>query len=330
MLHTILVPLDGSDFAEHALPLAITLGRRGAAVHLVRVHLRSGEHATARLAELDDLMHKVELQYLEQLLERLARSGASLTFSVADGSVVSCLEEAAEAQRADLIVMTTHGRTGMSRAWIGSVADQLMRRSTVPVLLLRPTSKPADPLAGRELGSILVPLDGSPRAEEILEHAADLADMLGARITLLNVIGPVILPMHPYAYIAVPLALDRELLRAQTVHSDAYLRSIAERLRSRHPGLEVRKEVQVAENAAAGILERARSASFDLVAMTTRAHGLSRLLVGGVADKVMRGTRLPLLLYSPPEEEPDTAAGSEEERSPHPGAITTPERPPAA
>lgn len=306
MLRSILVPLDGSDFAEHALPTAISLGRRGATVHLVRVHHRS-ERSTTKLAELDGLMRTMELRYLEQLHERVAACGVTATFSVVDDPVVPSLSGAAAKQDAELIVMTTHGRTGLSRAWIGSVADQLMRRSTVPVLMVRSTDEPANLPAGRELGRMLVPLDGSAQAELILEHAARLAETLGARITLLSIIGPIIIPMHPYAYIAVPLALDRELLQEQTTHADEYLHAVAERLRFRHPALEVHREVQVAEHAAAGILERAHSSAFDLVAMTTRGRSISRLLVGSVADKVMRGTTLPLLLYSPPEEQHEEA-----------------------
>ena len=137
MYRTILVPLDGSAFAEHALPTAAHLAAGAKApLLLARVH-----HPPSRLgATWDEFFRNEEKAYLERIAVRVTQAQPiDVETALLDGDVVEAIRERAE-QRADcLIVMSTNGRTGLSRAWLGSVADGVLRQSTRPVLALRPS-----------------------------------------------------------------------------------------------------------------------------------------------------------------------------------------------
>ena len=298
MLRSIMVPLDGSELAEQALPVAIALARRASAIlRLVRVHepppLRPG---TPRAAEIDEALRSGEARYLDELVRRIDLAGAAATPAVIDGDPAESIGRHALDERMDLIVMATHGRTGVSRAWLGSVADVVVRHAGVPVLLVRPGEQAVGLAAAPPFTRLLVPLDGSERAEAALEPAVRLATLFGAGLTLLRVVEPVVAIPPTYGYPAPATMLDQELFQSLVERADNYLVGTAARLRLEHPSLDVRTEVRPAEHVARGILARARPPEVDLVVMSTRGRGASRLFVGSVADKVLRGSVLPLLL----------------------------------
>jgi nucleotide-binding universal stress UspA family protein len=146
----IVVPLDGSDLAERAIPHAETLSRAlKVPIHLVRVVDNSGwslvdpSFATpAAVTAALDLITAAEREagdYLESIREHLDVSGQAATTEVLDGPVVTAL--VAAIRPVDLVVMTTHGRTGLARWFMGSVAEGLLRRSRAPILLVRSGSK---------------------------------------------------------------------------------------------------------------------------------------------------------------------------------------------
>src|SRR5687767_6433867 len=132
MYRTIFVPLDGSDFSEHALPLACMLAHTsGAALHLVHVHtpVVYPSMRTAPLINetLDDESRQRERSYLEAVQERLSSTSDVKTMRVLlDGPVIDALSDYAATNDIDLVVMTTHGRGGITRLWMGSVADSLV------------------------------------------------------------------------------------------------------------------------------------------------------------------------------------------------------------
>jgi nucleotide-binding universal stress UspA family protein len=177
MYHKVLVPLDGSVFAEHALPLALEVAQRAqAAVQLVRVHVRVGSpYSGSDLAcdlGLDSIIRHKEESYLRNVRQRLATvSPVRLTHKVLDGPAAAALYQHALATSTDLVVMTTHGRGPLTRCWLGSVADQLVRQVSVPVLLVRPREGARERTWKPILQHVLIPLDGSELAEEILEPA---------------------------------------------------------------------------------------------------------------------------------------------------------------
>ena len=293
MYHSIMVPLDGSSFGEHALPYALSIARKaGAQLQLVHVYLipppESGDMVDAEL-------RAHEQAYLEALVPRLQPycSGPITTVQL-DGSIAGQLHDYAMAIKADLVVMTTHGRGALSRFWLGSVADKLVRQLPMPVLLVRPHEPAPDFVHMPAFKHILIPLDGSILAEQILPHALALGQLAQAQFTLLQAIPPMIQAYGTELYRA---SWDDQVLEQVRTNAHAYLDSIAASLRTE--SLRVRTVVldQFPVNA---ILEYAHEHAVDLIALATHGHsGVTRWLLGGVTDKVVRGATLPVLLYRP-------------------------------
>jgi nucleotide-binding universal stress UspA family protein len=190
----------------------------------------------------------------------------------------------------DFVVMTTHGRSGGRAFGVGSVASDLVHNLDVPILVMRPgVDSPAQPL---EPGfrHVLVPLDGSERSEEVLPAARELAYPFGSSVTLLRVIEHGLWPMN-----VLELQVQDALLKHD---AHRYLDGVAERIAP----LWVQPSVAVTthESIARGILDAAENVGADLIAMATHARtGVSRMVLGSVADEVLRSTRLPLLLFGP-------------------------------
>jgi nucleotide-binding universal stress UspA family protein len=299
MYRTLLVPLDGSRSSEHALPPAAGIARRaGAALHLVRVHppWLVGEGVAAFATEKS--AWALARSYLEEVARRLeAVTGMKVATRVLDGPVADTLHEYATGQVADLVVMSTHGRGPFSRFWLGSVADQLARRLPMPLLLVRPHDAPVDLAREPALRRLLVGLDGSPRAEEVLGPALALARLTGAAVTLLRVVLPPPaygMDLPPYA--AAGAAADLALLEDLRHEAQAYLTRVADRLRE--DGYEVETRVAAHPHAATALLEEAARTGRDLIALETHGRrGLPRLFLGSVADKVVRGAEVPVLLH---------------------------------
>jgi nucleotide-binding universal stress UspA family protein len=190
--------------------------------------------------------------------------------------------------------MTTHGRGTFARAWLGSVADGLVRHAIMPVLLVRPGEQP--PGAGVEhvFHHVLVPVDQSEVAEEVLACAVALGEPGVTRFTLLRVVPPTLLSGHELATHGAH-ADPADLEEARSL---AELNTIAGVMRAR--GIPIEAQVVRHPQPARGILEYAGDHGIDAIAMATRGReGLSRLLLGSVTDKVLRGTTLPILLYGP-------------------------------
>lgn len=304
MYRALMVPLDGSNFGERALPLALALARHnGATIHLVNVSGPStrssaeyGGMIAAQVAatELNDDMTR----YVERVRQRcLAVATDGVVATVATGEPGEALDEYIAAQTIDIVVMSTHGRGGMNRAWLGSVAEEVTRRSRVPVLLVRPDEDVSPELgAPVTINRILVPLKESDFSEAILPHAQTVADTLGAELMLMEVVVPV--AIHARALTAPVLDVDTEELAAKTKKSETYLASVA--ARAKGDGRSVRTRVVTAPQVPHAIIRTAEEADAGIIAMTTHArHGLSRMLLGSVADKVVRGTTRAVLLLRP-------------------------------
>src|SRR5262249_37193676 len=145
MYRSVLVPLDGSTFGEHALPLALSIARRaGAGLHVVHVHAApEAMYAPDGILILDDgledRLKQGKQAYLDGIVQRLARvSPVRVTPVLLEGEgVADSLRAAVTGTGADLVVMTTHGRGALGRLWLGSVADELVRDLPTPLLLVR-------------------------------------------------------------------------------------------------------------------------------------------------------------------------------------------------
>jgi nucleotide-binding universal stress UspA family protein len=313
MYRNILVPLDGSPFGEHALPLALGLARRaGAAVQVVHVASPVEMAYTESLfVTAEDLERRLQARlraYLDAVVQRAeAAAAVRVTPALLEGDVTEQVRRRVAELPADLVVMTTHGRGPLGRFWLGSVADELLRRLPVPLLLVRPHEGEPDLGAGPPLEHLLVPLDGSPLAEQMLEPAVALGRLTAADYALLRVVEPV-LPVAPGLGGVPGLTLEDKaqglLERTRAVHrqlcreAQDYLNRVAGGLEAR--GLRVRTRVAVEEQPAVAILSEAVPPGIDAVALETHGRrGLSRLLLGSVADKVIRGAAVPVLVHRP-------------------------------
>jgi nucleotide-binding universal stress UspA family protein len=300
MFRKVVVPLDGSPFAEQALPHALGIVRRaGASLDLVHVHVLdvSEDHKVARYS-YDPGVDK-EHQREEQLyLENTAKALATIAPVPWTAAVVSGLDSDGILQRvqdvnADLIVMTTHGRGPLGRVFLGGVADELIRQAAVPVLLVRPQDPAPGTVSEPPLEHVLVPLDGSSLAEHILEPVLDFVRLWQGSCTLLRVIEAS--PATSAEWPNRPRAPELE----QVVAAESYLEKIAGRLREK--GTAVQSRVVIAPHAAPAILEQAQTQRCDFVALATHGWGgLRRMLLASVTDKVIRGSSLPVLAYRPP------------------------------
>jgi nucleotide-binding universal stress UspA family protein len=311
MYRSVLVPLDGSTFGEHALPLAAGIARRAkAALEFVQVHVPLAGMYVDRMPPLentlDPMLRQQERAYLDAVVRRLSDLGdASVTAALVEGPVLDALQERVKATGTDLIVMTTHGRGPLARAWLGSVADGLVRRVGIPVLLVRPQETAPDLAREPAPLHVLIPLDGSDLAERIIEPAVALGVLLEAEYTLLRVIKPMVIGNYNPSD-AVVGGLDYSLLRElQTLHeqdrkdAQKYLEAVAARLRER--SLRARTRVAVNAQPAVAILDEVKANRIDLVALETHGRsGLPRLFLGSVADKVLRGATVPVLVQRPP------------------------------
>lgn len=304
MYSTILVPLDGSPLGERALPVALALARRSRSrVELVHVHRPVASSANAPMYDnrLDDEVEQRTRERISAITESLVRDeGVTATAVFLRGNVASALDEHAAARGGvDLIVMTTHGRGGFSRFWLGSIADALIRRTSVPLLLVRPD--PEDTPDAREpiFRRVLVPLDGSARAEEVLGHAAALGSPGATEFLLLTVVTSRVV-VDPFPSLAT--MADREdlaqLIEAERARAGEYLARVGDSFRE--IGATVSTSTVVNAHPASGILEFAREHAIDLVVLSTHVRtATERILIGSVADKVVRGARAPVLICGP-------------------------------
>jgi nucleotide-binding universal stress UspA family protein len=291
MYRSVLVPLDGSAFAEHALPLALSIARRaGATLHLVQVHVLYPlqEPACGWLPfnpTLDVEVKEQERAYLAGVVKRLAAGSAvPVTSTLTDGLIVDGILEQVRAQKADLIVMTTHGQGPLTRLWLGSTADALIRLAPSPVLLARPQEGAPDLAREPDLAHVLIPLDGSELAEQVLPRVVALGRLRQAEYTLLRVIES---PVQ-----------SRRLPTQALAEAQAYLDPVGARLRAE--GLIVQTRAVFGRPVASALLEEARQEVTDLIALATHGRGgFKRLLLGSVADKVLRGATVPVLIYRP-------------------------------
>jgi len=311
MYKTILVPLDGSPFGERALPLAGELAARMAAqVILVRATTASA------FAGLDPTEAQVKAvadaeSYLAGVAQRVAGQGVEVDYSVACDPAEKCILMEAELHKADLIVMCSHGRSGLGRWIYGSVANAVLAKSPAPVILVRPTGEPATLGPQAEGPGLLVPLDGSRLAEAALPHAALLARGLGGSVTLVRAVMPPAVAYTDYAFVQ-PSGGDLVdgIVEEQQKDAERYLAEAA----ARSPLAELQAQgYRVRTVARRGwptdvIVDAEGEQSSRMVVMATHGRtGLSRLLMGSVAFDVMRRGVLPVLLVRPadlPREEP--------------------------
>jgi nucleotide-binding universal stress UspA family protein len=285
MLRRILVPLDGSDHAKAAVPVATAIAiRTDAQMRLVHV------------VEVPEALAYPEYRaedraWAEQELAGVAAGAASgriaVSISVREGRILDQIQQEGTEWQADLLVMTTHGRGGISRLWMGSIADRYVRSGSVPVLLVRPSEQHTAPSFAPV--RVFVPLDGSVFAETALPHATALAKAFGARLTLAQGIA------HLGALDASHASVNPKRLARERVEAETYLGERARAVRA--AGVETEVAVVTEPGLAEAIAARAPD---EVIVMTTNGKGgLDRAVFGSVADKVVRSATCPVLVIRP-------------------------------
>ncbi|MEA3341764.1 MAG: universal stress protein [Chloroflexota bacterium] len=314
MFKKIVVPLDGSELAEGVLPhLAEVIRNRESRVYLLSVSPLSRrttpsavgiQPASATMPDdLPSVMREL-MEYLRAVAERLEPVASDVWIGVRFGRPADAILAFADEVGADLIATSTHGRSGISRWVFGSVADRLLRGASCPVLLVRAgrdevtLSPPPTSYQG-----ILVPLDGSELAEQVLPYVKALIRPNRTRIFLSSVLTTGLGDRTVTLLTSYPpgMQLATTALHHAEVQMRAYLRSVANVLRDR--GAMV--HIAIRQGSPAGeILTYAAEVDADLICMTTHGlSGTSRWVYGNVAGKVLQGARGPVLLVRPAPEQ---------------------------
>jgi nucleotide-binding universal stress UspA family protein len=300
LFERILVPLDGSETAEAALAYVALLPSE-------RVRLLAVESDRANLTAVCTTARDCRT-YLEAVAAPLREQGRAVDTVVVFGSPAEQILALAAA--ADLVVMGSHGHGGARRFVLGSVADEVARHAPVPVMIVRGASKSSSAPAV-QVTRIVVPLDGSELAEQAVAMAAAVADDLGVPVHLMRVLDVDALRATVQAGIHAAAAYLRSQEEIQR-YAEEYLAEQVQQLRNRD--LTATAEV-LTGSPAVTLLDAMRPD--DLVVMTTHGRGgVRRMLLGSVADKLVRAAAAPVLLVrangpesAAPDEEPHGSAG---------------------
>lgn len=286
----VLVPYDGGDLSEQAAVMAIEL----LAQHPLELVL-------LRVAPDPEGATEAE-QSLERAADRLARSPAAVTPVLAYGRPEQEIVRCADQRGADLIAMSTHGRSMMARMLVGSVTDRVIRTSPVPVLVLHPPTMSlgrVSPPIVRKL-RMLAPVDGSAFAEDAVRMA----------VSLLN---PELIELSLACVVGTP---ERERQVARGILDEAATRLA-------RPDLAITTTI-LTGTAASQIDAFAAEDGYDLIVMSTHGHGmLTRALVGSVTDEVVRTSQVPVLVIQPQSMETSFDPVSGEDIDPETTAYTT-------
>ena len=189
MYKTILAPLDSTRFGEEALGAAVSIARRAHA----KLCLATVEIAPAFFPESYDaqVARGAAGTYLDGVSDRIHEAsvpGLEVETEVLTGSIPDALEKLRDEVDADLVVMATHGRGPVSRAWLGSTADAFLRTTTAPLLLIRPEDIEVSLGDSVDFRRILIAYDGSETSEAVLEPVFELGKLFGATYHVIRVV----------------------------------------------------------------------------------------------------------------------------------------------
>lgn len=298
MSNNIVVPLDGSQLADGAIPHAVELARRtGASLRLVRVHAQMAPLAVEAppLAFPDSRVEAEVVMTKRAWLEAKARavrldSKLDVQTEFRIGIPGEEIVAAASDCDAKFVVCTTHGTGGWAPNWFGSVTDYVIRHTVKPVLAMSSVATERTSVPSR----MLVLLDGSEMSEAILPEAVSFAKAFGASVELFRVVVP---PWVGESEVVLAPEIDKFGIDAFAEEAKHELDAVAEDLREK--GLMVTASVEVHGSVTRRILRHIEESDPDVVALATHGRGIARLLVGSVADKVLRAGARPMLCVRP-------------------------------
>jgi len=292
VIRTILVPLDGSPESEAVLPVASEVAHRtGSTLVLLTSVYQPGGWGEFQFTVDLEKEARLAQQYIDTRKVELERDGLIVEAQTVSGPPAQAVIDYAVARPADLVAMSTHGRSGATRWALGSVADQVLHGSHTPLLLVR-SHRPAAtvPPAFRK---ILVPYDGSELSEAALPFIQEFAKAFGASLVLFHALFP---PASAYPGFEAPIASDR-LWRDLREIAEKQLAELSEKLGK--AGLQVTTAVTFGPTVDE-IIQAATAGQADLIAMSTHGRsGVGRWIMGSVADAVVRRSELPVLIVRP-------------------------------
>ena len=284
MYEKILVPLDGSEVAEQAIPYVERLTQKlKSEVILITVCLPG------------DPLERALTEYIERRAEKIQPLGVNARSLCIEGDSATSIIDFAEKNKVGLIVISTHGKTGISHWPLGSIASKVVQRSNIPVFLVR-SSQPGNAPADNELDKILVTLDGSQFSEAIIPHVEKLAKSMNSEVTLFRVIESAKLPQ--LAAYSDREKYEKDFMAKMEREAERYLAKKRTALESK--GVKV-NSVFLTGKPVETILQYSEEKSANLVALTTHGFsGISKWAYGSVASKIIEGSPKPILLVRPP------------------------------
>lgn len=301
MFNMILVPLDGSALSERALQPALRLAKPSDSAllpirNLILLHVTvppaAGELGWLLPGEVVERSRREVDDYLDAVRKTLQLSGVPSSPRIVEGDEAGTIVDTATAEAADLIVMSSHGYSGIVRWMLGSVTERVLDSAPCPVMVVR---------SARPIRRILITLDGSSLAEQALPVGIEVASRLGADITLLQVTPTVSLTgqrsiQYNWSRPVEDGGAESGVSNAQA----SYLERIA--VAHQPTGVDM-STVGLPGSAAGSILSYAEANDIDLIVMSTHGRtGLRRWLYGSVTAKVLRGAPCSMLIVRPPSE----------------------------
>ncbi len=296
MFKRILVPLDGSKTAEAVIPFAREIASRcGAELLFVTVVQEPSVWDAALSLQVLKREAEIAADYLATVEKHVSSEGQTVATQVLDGNAAEAVLAAADDRGADLIAISTHGRSGISRWLFGSVATRILEHASVPLLVLRPKEGEDRGAPGPVVKKILVPLDGSELASSVLPVVEEFAKTMGASLVLYHSVAP--LSAYP-GFESVGAAALGEAVEEMQRQAREILTRAAEEVKSR--GVEA-TTISAIATAANGVLKAADELDVDLIAIATHGRsGLGRVVLGSVADAVIRRSAdVPCLVIRP-------------------------------
>lgn len=291
-----LIPLDGTQLSESAyalLPMVKQLGIER--LRLVSVWESAWEesesgHPSEELAEVTEKGRSYLDAYLAQQAEQLQAQGFETETVVRIGRPAD--ELLASTQDVDLILIATHGRTGIARWWLGSVADQVIKESACPCLVIGPNVEVA--LEPYSVDRVMLPLDGSEAAEQALPLAAFIAEKTDAMLEAVRSMS-----LSAVSYSPGMNMYSAELVTSMEDSVKAYLEGVSNKLNGRKA-----ETTMLTGSPSQTLLEHLQEKPADLVVATTHGRtGISRAALGSTSDRLLHGPA-PVLIFRPSDEAP--------------------------
>jgi nucleotide-binding universal stress UspA family protein len=297
MFTRMLIPLDGSRTAEKVLPYArFVAGTLKLPVELLGVVdiVEMATHITAARASHLDTVIEDSVRNSQQYLRGVAGTfpGTNTKCTVEKGKPEQLIIETAAADQGTFITMATHGRSGIDRWLLGSIAEKVLRGTTNPLLLVRATEE-AKAESVASLKSIVVPLDGSELAEGVLPTIAELAKTLKLAVVLFRAYN---LPTSVYADDEGYYEINYdEMLTAMRDEAVDYLKKKTESVKKM--GIANVSSVAKEGFAADEIISLSRQSPDNLIAMSTHGRsGVKRWVLGSVTETIVRHSADPVLV----------------------------------